>query len=76
MKAYLLIILLIPLGFIGAQKIGNLAPEKDPQVFPANSWGVDIMFGEGGFGFGTFYRKKFHPNINRVYGFFNFGNKR
>lgn len=41
-----------------SQGIGELAPEKKPEIFPSNAWGVDIMFGEGGFGLGTFYRKQ------------------
>jgi len=46
-----------------AQKIGKIAPPSDPEVFPANAWGVDIMFCEGGFGFGTFFRYDFNPNF-------------
>ncbi len=56
MKRLLLIIFLLPLAFINAQKIGKLAPEKPLEVFPNNAWGADIMFSEGGFGLGTFYR--------------------
>lgn len=48
--------MIIPISFINAQKIGELAPEKPPEEFPGNSWGVDIMFHESGFGLGTFYR--------------------
>ena len=55
----LLILILLPLGFINAQRIGKMAPEKPPEVFPENSWGMDIMFGEGGFGLGTFLRKTY-----------------
>lgn len=64
MKAPLIILLiLLPLGFISAQRIGKMAPEKVPEVFPPNTWGADIMFGEGGFGLGTFYRKNFSRNV-------------
>ena len=56
MKAFLTILLLLPFGLISAQKIGEMAPDKPPMTFPNNAWGVDIMFGEGGFGLGTFYR--------------------
>jgi hypothetical protein len=41
-----------------AQGIGELAPPKPLEVFPSNSWGVDIMFGDAGFGLGTFFRKQ------------------
>lgn len=62
MRTVLFILVLLPIAFINAQKIGELAPEKAPEQFPPNSWGVDIMFGEGGFGFGTFYRKNLNLN--------------
>ncbi len=69
MKAFLVILLLIPAGFISAQKIGEMAPDKAPEIFPNNSWGVDIIFGEGGFGLGTFYRRNFSLNTT---GFIDF----
>lgn len=64
MKVLMMFLLLLPFGFANAQKIGELAPEKPPEVFPPNSWGVDLMFGEGGFGLGTFYRKAFSQNLS------------
>jgi hypothetical protein len=63
MKAFLIFLLIIPFGISSAQKIGEPAPEKAPEVFPNNSFGADIMFGEGGFGLGTFYKKSFSQNI-------------
>ena len=64
MKNFLFLVLLIlPLTFVSGQKIGELAPEKAPEIFPTNSWGMDIMFGEGGFGVGTFLRKQFSPSL-------------
>ncbi|QQS37321.1 MAG: hypothetical protein IPM56_05025 [Ignavibacteriales bacterium] len=51
-------ILLITCLNVNAQGIGELAPEKAPEVFPDNAFGLDIMFSEGGFGFGTFYRRQ------------------
>ena len=42
------IILLIPLLNVNAQGIGELAPEKKPEVFPNNAFGADIMFSDGG----------------------------
>lgn len=51
------IIVLLVLPETYSQEIGKLAPEKPPEIFPDNAWGIDIMFGEAGFGLGTFYRK-------------------
>lgn len=68
-KALILILFLIPLCIINAQRIGELAPEKEPEIFPDNSWGADIMFGEGGFGLGVFFRKNYSQNIT---GFIDF----
>lgn len=48
---------------INGQRIGEMAPEKAPEIFPSNSWGADIMFGEGGFGLGTFLRKSFSQDV-------------
>lgn len=57
-------IILIPFFFSNAQQIGELAPEKPGIIFPNNTWGVDFMFSEGGFGFGTFYRYKLTPTLS------------
>ena len=56
---YLIIaaILIIPCLNIKAQGIGELAPDKVPIVFPKNAFGADLIFSEGGFGLGTFYRR-------------------
>ena len=56
MKSLLTAIILIPLVFSNAQQLGEMAKEKPPEIFPPRSIGIDFMFGEGGFGFGTFYR--------------------
>ena len=63
MKVLMIFLLLLPFGFASAQKIGELAPEKPPEIFPPNSWGVDLMFGEGGFGLGTFLRKSYSQDL-------------
>lgn len=55
--------LLLPLSAFLPQSIGEMAPEKEPVVFPENSWGVDLLFGEGGFGLGTFYRKQMNSDF-------------
>lgn len=57
---YTMIFLTFLLGTvnINAQGIGEIAPPKPLENFPPNSWGVDIMFGDAGFGLGTFYRKQ------------------
>ncbi|MFA3783926.1 hypothetical protein ABRY23_12775 [Melioribacteraceae bacterium 4301-Me] len=64
MKKILIMTLFIaPAIILNAQKIGKLAPEKPPEVFPPNAWGIDLMFGEGGFGLGTFYRKSLSQTV-------------
>jgi len=45
-------------GVVFPQKIGKLAPPPEPEIFPNSAWGMDIMFGEGGFGLGTFLRRE------------------
>lgn len=68
MKKYLFtLILLVTAGFANAQTIGEMAPEKQAEIFPHNAWGIDIMFGEGGVGLGTFYRK----DIGKDFTFFS-----
>lgn len=52
------LLLIIPFTNINSQGIGEIAPEKPLEIFPDNAWGMDIMFGEAGFGLGTFYRKQ------------------
>jgi hypothetical protein len=64
MKVFAIILILFPAAFLNAQRLGELAPERVPEVFPPNSWGADIMFGEGGFGLGTFYRHSLSPTIS------------
>src|SRR5690554_4826273 len=62
-KLILIAILLIPSLIVNAQQIGEIAPEPEPEVFPDNALGLDIMFGEGGFGFGGFYRRQLSFNL-------------
>ena len=62
-QLFMLAIILIPFVFANAQGIGELAPEKDPITFPPNAYGLDIMFGEGGFGMGTFYRHALSSDV-------------
>ncbi|KUO60273.1 hypothetical protein APF79_01265 [bacterium BRH_c32] len=54
----IVILLILLTGTIIPQKIGKLAPPPEREIFPNNSWGMDIMFGEGGFGLGTFLRRE------------------
>ncbi len=58
----LLIITTLPMvsdyNSTSAQGIGEVAPEKPPEVFPSNAWGFDFLIGESGFGFGGFFRKQ------------------
>ena len=63
MRKLAIILLLVPLTFLSAQKIGKIAPEKAPEKFPDHSWGIDLMFGEGGFGIGSFYRKSISTDL-------------
>ncbi len=56
-------IIIIPLLNVNAQEIGELAPEKAPEVFPDNALGLDVMFSEGGFGLGGFYRRQFSDKV-------------
>ena len=58
-KLLLTAILLIPSLIVNAQGIGELAPEKEIEVFPDNALGLDIMFSDGGIGLGGFYRRQF-----------------
>lgn len=61
MKKFLFLFLFIAIIFgieINAQGIGKIAPEKPNEVFPNNAWGMDIMFGDAGFGLGGFFRKQ------------------
>lgn len=61
MKNFLFLFLIITIfSFtqINAQGIGEIAPEKPHEVFPEHAWGMDIMFGDAGFGLGTFLRKQ------------------
>lgn len=67
-KKVLLIILLFILT-IPAQRIGLLAPEKPREQFPPNTMGVDLIFSDGGFGLGYFYKRDLSPNTS---GFLNF----
>jgi hypothetical protein len=59
-------IIIVAMWNANAQGIGEMAPPKPPDTFPDNAWGVDIMFSEGGFGLGTFYR---HQMSDLVTGF-------
>ncbi len=63
MKKLLFVILLITSVIVNAQEIGELAPEKEPEVFPDNALGLDIMFSDGGFGFGGFYRRQLSDKL-------------
>ncbi len=64
MKRLLIFILIVPLLSINAQKIGEMAEERPPEQFPGESWGLDILIGEGGFGLGTFYRHQITSKVN------------
>jgi hypothetical protein len=69
MKRLLFIFYLIPIFLLNGQKIGDFAKEKPNIDFPNNALGIDLMIGEGGFGFGSFYRYSFS---NTFTGFVDF----
>lgn len=71
MKSYIYAFTILIIAFINvnAQEIGELVEEKEPVTFPDNAFGMDIMFSEGGFGLGTFYRHNF---TQKVTGFIDF----
>ncbi len=66
MKKIIYILLIIPLLSLSAQKIGRIAEEKPHLKLPDNAAGFDLMIGEGGFGFGGFYK---HNYSNTITGF-------
>lgn len=61
LKIFLIVILYLSNFY--AQRIGELEPEKPLEKFPNNAWGIDIMFGEAGFGLGTFLRYQLNPKL-------------
>lgn len=56
-------IIIITFLNVNAQGIGELVPEKQPEAFPPNAFGMDIIFSEGGLGLGTFYRHSISQEI-------------
>lgn len=69
MRYMTIILMLISITMVDAQKVGKLADAKAPEVFPSNAWGVDVMFGDGGLGVGTFLRQDFTDDLT---GFIDF----
>lgn len=63
-----MLFLLLPI-LANGQRIGKTFAEKPVEDFPNNSYGLDLLFGEGGFGLGTFYRYNFE---NSFTGFMDF----
>ncbi len=63
MKKFILLFFLLPLLTVHPQRIGKLAPEKPHVKFPPHAWGIDLLFGEGGFGLGTFFRYNFTETL-------------
>lgn len=62
-------LLILMTSVVFPQKIGKLAPPPEREIFPNSAWGMDIMFGEGGFGLGTFLRRDVAEDIT---GFIDF----
>ncbi len=69
LKRIVFVLLLLPFEIALSQRLGKLAEEHHPVDFPDNAWGVDLMFGEGGFGLGSFVRKNFNRELT---GFIDF----
>jgi hypothetical protein len=65
MMKFLLLITILLISFlnVNAQGIGEIAPPKPPEIFPPNALGMDIMFSEGGFGLGGFYRRQLSETL-------------
>ena len=62
----LLTILLISIINVNGQEIGKIVPVKPPETFPPNALGGDIVFTEGGFGLGGFYRHSYSTDITLI----------
>jgi len=62
MKTIFYILIFIPI-ILSAQRIGEMAPDPKPEVFLPHRIGVDLLFGDGGFGLGGFYRLSFNQHI-------------
>ena len=62
-KLFVSLFIIIPLLSLNAQEIGELAEEETLKVFPDNSFGLDIMFSEGGIGMGLFYRRQLNQKL-------------
>jgi hypothetical protein len=56
--------MVFPFLVLNAQEIGELAEEEAPKIFPNNSFGLDIMFSEGGIGMGLFYRRQLNQKLS------------
>ena len=71
LKLVISILLVIPIITSRAQDIGEIVPDKTPEIFPSNAWGFDILLGESGFGFGGFYRHELSTKFT-LFGDFSF----
>lgn len=58
-----LLILSFPFSLNFSQEIGSIAPERPLEVFPEYAWGLDVLFGESGFGAGSFFRKQLSQKL-------------
>lgn len=66
MKRFLIfisIIISLNLSDSFAQKLGAIEPEKPLEIFPNGAWGIELMFGEAGFGLGTFVKHQFTQKL-------------
>ncbi len=63
MRKLILILIIIPLGSYYSQHLGRIEADTAKINFLPNEWGVNLMFGDGGFGLGSYLRKRLSDNI-------------
>ena len=63
MRKLILIFALLPFAFNYPQHLGQVEVDTARVKFLPNEWGVNLMFGDGGFGLGSYLRKRLTNNI-------------
>ena len=78
MKSCLLILIMVSLGPAGSRVAAQdtlpssayqLKPDEPIPIPHPNSWGIDLLVSNGGFGLGTFYRREYSDDFS---GFMDF----
>jgi hypothetical protein len=62
--AFIFLIFINSILQVYAQKLGEVEADKPLEKFPDKAWGIDIMFGESGFGLGTFLRYQLNQKLS------------